>query len=107
MVDDLVDLVRPPVVPLELRRVGVDDVGIGGDAATDERAEVAQLGIGPLEILGGTIAAHACLQIRIELVPVLADDRFERCVVDHGSSIALPHPLGVVPFNRAPNRREW
>ena len=92
MVLDRVDLVRPPVVAHELRRVGVDDVGVARDAHADERAELGELRFGPLPIFGRTAVVDEPPQLRVEVVPVVADRPVERRVVDHACSSSRPVP---------------
>ena len=78
MVDDLVDLVGPAVVAHELGRVRVDDVGVGREHVADERTEVAQLRVRPLEVVRRTPVSHEGLQVGVEVVPVVADRPLER-----------------------------
>ena len=86
MVHDLVDLVRPAVVADQLRRVGVDQIGVGSHPRAHQLAEGVELRLGPLEILGWAVAPHTGPEVGIELVPVLAGRAVERGVVDHRGS---------------------
>jgi hypothetical protein len=80
---DLVQLVRPAIVPAQLRRIRVDDIGVAGDLAADQRGEVRELRLGPGEVFMGAVAANRGLEVRIDLPPVQSDRGFEVRVVGH------------------------
>lgn len=80
---DAINLVGPATVAHELRRVGVDHVGVAGDVAAAQRAERAQLGVGPPVGIRRAVELHAILERWVEVVPVLAHRAVECCVVDH------------------------
>ncbi len=84
VVAHLADLVGPAVPPGQLRRVGVDDVGVAGHGPAHELAHATELRRGPVQVLGRRVALHAGLQVGVEVVPVLPDGGVEAPVVEHG-----------------------
>ena len=83
MVDDVADLVSPPVVTLEPGRVLVGHLGPLGDGAAGQRAELLEQRLGEVAVAHREMAVHEELQMRVGLVPVQADGRLEGGVVDH------------------------
>ena len=61
----------------------VDDVGVARDARADELAELGQLGVGPLEVLGRTALADQPSELGVGSYQLCTDRTVELLVVDH------------------------
>jgi hypothetical protein len=94
---DLVDLVPPPVVADERRRVVVGDLGAARDVAAAEDAEPADVLLGEDAVVGvGEQPVEQLAQVRVDGVPVEPDRVVELRIVGqharHVTDLLAPEP---------------
>jgi hypothetical protein len=91
MVDDLVDLLPPPVEPAQDGTVLVGHLGPGGDVPAHQGAETGDVLFGPGPVTGvGEMAVEEGAQVGVEGVPVQSRGLLEFGVVRKHAPMLRP-----------------